>query len=258
MKSSFMSRTSIIFLTLFLGVQAICSAAAQAPCTISGVFDYSNAIEVVELTNQERAAKGLKPYIMDSTLMELAMIRAIEMKSIHNMTHTRPNGEDGPGIIWDTWGSIRLCRENIAYGYGSAQIVLVGWMNSPGHRVGILDKNCNRMGAGECDGYWVQLFAEYDKNSPVMAKSAKHIDEVTVKVAVSQNSTPFLYLPHTRMVWCFAPLKNTTLARLSVVSISKPPSTFQWTSDTFVLWMRKYGDCGLSCCRLTGCGTISV
>lgn len=182
-----MSRTSIIFLTLFLGVQAICSAAAQAPCTISGVFDYSNAIEVVELTNQERAAKGLKPYIMDSTLMELAMIRAIEMKSIHNMTHTRPNGEDGPGIIWDTWGSIRLCRENIAYGYGSAQIVLVGWMNSPGHRVGILDKNCNRMGAGECDGYWVQLFAEYDKNSPVMAKSAKHIDEVTVKVAVSEN-----------------------------------------------------------------------
>ena len=154
---------------------------------VTGCFNYNKAIEVVELTNKERAAKGLKPYIMDSTLMELAMIRAIEMKSINNMTHTRPNGESGPYIIWDTWGLIRSSSENIAYGYSTAEGVVEGWMNSPGHREGILDKDCNKMGAGECEGYWVQLFAKYDKPSPVMAKSAKHIDDVTVKVAVSEN-----------------------------------------------------------------------
>lgn len=151
---------------------------------VIGHFNYAKAIKVVELSNKERTAKGLKPYIMDSTLMELAMIRAAEMKGIKNMTHTRPNGDPGNRIIYDAWGIILRSGENIARGQSSAEDVVTQWMTSPGHRANILDKYFNRMGAGECDGYWVQLFANSDSKTPVLSKSAARTDEVTVWVTV--------------------------------------------------------------------------
>ena len=151
---------------------------------VTGHFNYTKAIKVVELTNKERTANGLKPYIMDSTLMELAMIRAAEMKGIKNMTHTRPNGDPGNRIIYDAWGIVLRTGENIARGQGTAEEVVVQWMNSPGHRANILEKSFNRMGAGECDGYWVQLFATSDNRTPVLSKSASRTDEVTVWVTV--------------------------------------------------------------------------
>jgi uncharacterized protein YkwD len=154
---------------------------------VSGRFNYSKAIEVVEITNKERKAKGLKPYIMDSTLMELAMIRAAEMKSINKMTHTRPNGESGLDIIEETWTLTISSGENIAYGQSSAQQVMSQWMNSPGHRSNIMNAYLNRMGAGECDGYWVQLFAKSSLNTPVLSKSAGRIDEVTVEVTLVEG-----------------------------------------------------------------------
>ena len=154
---------------------------------VTGHFDYSKAIEVVEITNKERKAKGLKPYIMDSTLMELAMIRAAEMKSINKMTHTRPNGESGLDIIEETWTLTISSGENIAYGQSSAQQVMSQWLNSPGHRSNIMNAYLNRMGAGECDGYWVQLFAKSSLNTPVLSKSAGRIDEVTVEVTLVEG-----------------------------------------------------------------------
>ncbi len=147
---------------------------------MSGLFHYSEAITVVEITNKERAAKGLKPCILDSTLMELAMLRAAEMKAINKMTHTRPNGESGPSIILSVKKGYTYAGENIAHGQSSAQEIMTAWMNSPGHRGNILTESYTHMGAGMCDGYWVQLFAKNDKRLPVMSKSSAHTDEVTV------------------------------------------------------------------------------
>ena len=151
---------------------------------ITGCFYYSEAIKVVELTNKERAAKGLKPLIMDSTLMELAMLRAIEIKANKNMNHIRPNGEKGYDIIEDTWEFVWVSGENIARGQSSAEEVMGQWMNSQGHRGNILYPDFNRMGAGVCDGHWVQLFAKSDLKTPVLSKSAGHTDEVTVFITI--------------------------------------------------------------------------
>ena len=158
---------------------------------VTGNFNYTKAIEVVELTNKERAANGLKPLIMDSILMERAMIRAAEMKSINKMTHTRPNGESGESIIddffYETGGGLMNSGENIAHGQIYAIQVVSQWMESPGHRRNILGAYYNRMGAGECDGYWVQLFVKTTKKSSVLPKSSGHIEEVTVLVTVAPD-----------------------------------------------------------------------
>ena len=160
---------------------------------ISGTFNFNKAIEVVELTNKERVANGLKPCKMDSVLMELAMIRAAEIKALGRLSQVCPNAQRGEDIIdmyWVSGWSIHA-RENLGWGYDGLPSTLVErWMHSPGHRDAILDAECDRMGAGVCDGYWVQLFAKYDKNapylkkSPALSKKSGHIDEVTVRVTV--------------------------------------------------------------------------
>jgi len=58
------------------------------------------------------------------------------------------------------------------------------WMNSQGHRRNILYPDFNRMGAGVCDGHWVQLFVKSDLKTPVLSKSAGHTDEVTVFITI--------------------------------------------------------------------------
>ena len=152
---------------------------------VSGQFNYEKAIQVAEIVNKERAAKGLKPYIMDSTLTELAMLRAAEMKGIKKTTHTRPNGLSGTFIItgmsWDKTG------ENIARGQRSAEEVMTGWMNSTTHRNNILDDGFVLIGVGECDGYWAQLFARTKYRSRVLKKSDARIDEVVVEVTLEHD-----------------------------------------------------------------------
>lgn len=171
--------------------QTVAQAQADADLTpnsfeVSGLFDYGKAIKVAEIVNKERAAKGMKPCIMDSTLTELAMLRAAEMKGIRNMTHTRPNGLMGTFIIRSSmdW---RQAGENIAYGQGTAEEVMSQWMNSPGHRANILGDGYVLIGVGECEGYWVQLFAQTKYRSRALNKSDARIDEVVVEVTLAQN-----------------------------------------------------------------------
>lgn len=81
--------------------------------------------------------------------------------------HTSPEGE-GPGTrVAEAGYSGRGWGENIAQGYGSAQAVVDGWMNSPGHRANILNCDFNELGVGYAEGssrgnvpgiYWTQVF----------------------------------------------------------------------------------------------------
>lgn len=153
---------------------------------VSGRFNYEKAVRVAEIVNQERAAMGLKSCIMDSTLTELAMIRAAEMKGIRKMTHTRPNGLRGTCII-NSCMSWSKTGENIAYGQSSAEEVMSQWMNSTGHRGNILDEEYILIGVGECNGYWVQLFARSKYRFRALKKSDAHTDEVVVQVTTDQH-----------------------------------------------------------------------
>jgi len=53
--------------------------------------------------------------------------------------------------------------ENVAYGYGSVESVMAGWMNSSGHRANILNANFTHVGLGRATAangtlYWTQVF----------------------------------------------------------------------------------------------------
>ena len=160
---------------------------------VTGHFNYDKAMEVMELVNQERRRRGLKPYFFDSTLTELAMIRSAEMKGTETMSHTRPNG--GYVDIIKPFFEVLVVNyspakgENVAFGQETAEQVMNDWLNSPGHCAAIISKDFTCMGAGEFDGYWTQLFMTPKPGSKLVRvkKSSPHIEEVTVRVSLTRE-----------------------------------------------------------------------
>ncbi|MBQ2183880.1 MAG: SH3 domain-containing protein [Lachnospiraceae bacterium] len=117
--------------------------------------------QIVALCNEYRAAEGLDPLLEDPELDELAKIRADEI--IIYFEHERPDGSDCFTVMKDY--KCTLCGENIAAGQGEPKDVVEAWMNSPGHRDNIMNKDFKKIGIGYCEGgeygaYWAQLFAD--------------------------------------------------------------------------------------------------
>ena len=74
-----MSRTIQTFITVLLCAIATLPAAAQSPRTVSGVFDYDKARQVVTNLNRIRQGQNLKPLKLETALTEAAMLRAAEL-----------------------------------------------------------------------------------------------------------------------------------------------------------------------------------
>ncbi len=109
--------------------------------------------EVIKLVNAEREKASLPALSVDEKAMEYAQTRAHEI--IGNYSHTRPNGLEKPS---DELGAL---IENIAFGQ-SPDVVMSAWMDSPGHRSGILDDDAHALGVGcywsGTTYYWAQIF----------------------------------------------------------------------------------------------------
>lgn len=103
--------------------------------------------KILQETNAQRARYGLKPLVLDSSLVQSAREHASWMCSNRNLTHTSKN-----------------VGENIALGQRSAKEALTDWMNSSGHRANILNDDYTRIGVAayqigeEGDIYWCQQF----------------------------------------------------------------------------------------------------
>lgn len=121
----------------------------------------SYAEQVVKLVNEERAKAGLSELALDKTIESAALIRAKEIQSV--FSHTRPNGSAFHTALTESGVKYRGSGENIAWGQKSPEAVMKAWMNSPGHRANILNKNYTKIGVGYLQNasgvnYWVQLF----------------------------------------------------------------------------------------------------
>ncbi len=118
------------------------------------------ASQVIKLVNQERAKAGLSAFTTNAPLTAAANKRAQEI--VQSFSHTRPDGSSSFTALKDYKVSYNTAGENIAYGQKTPQEVVTGWMNSPGHRANILNKNFNKIGVGvyQVNGtyYWTQEF----------------------------------------------------------------------------------------------------
>jgi len=133
------------------------SLATQQSGSISSIEQ-----QVLTLTNQERAKAGLKPLATDSKLMNAAREKSTDMRTNNYFSHTSPT----LGSPFDRMKALgityRAAAENIAMGQKTADEVVKGWMNSPGHRANIMNGNFTHIGIGyDAQGhYWTQQFIQ--------------------------------------------------------------------------------------------------
>ena len=121
--------------------------------------------EVLRLVNEIRAAAGVAPLTLDTTLCKAASMRALEMDYSNQMSHTRPNGKDCFSVLDFYGASFGTCGENIAAGQTSAASVVKGWKNSPSHYQNMINASFTKlgvgysaMGVGDYGHYWCQFF----------------------------------------------------------------------------------------------------
>ncbi|MEU8617913.1 sigma-70 family RNA polymerase sigma factor [Streptomyces sp. NPDC048623] len=121
----------------------------------------SEAQQVIDLTNAERAKAGCGPVTANTLLTRAAQGHSDDMAARNFFDHTNPDGADpgdrvtAAGYRWSTYG------ENIAKGQRTPAEVMDAWMNSPGHRANILNCSFKEIGIGIHDAggpYWTQVF----------------------------------------------------------------------------------------------------
>ncbi len=132
--------------------------------TKPNITDKTQAIEleVVRLVNEERKKAGLAPFTHSQELSRVARFKSQDMADKNYFSHNSPTYGD-PFTMMKSFGiNYRTAGENIAKGYQSAQSVVNGWMNSPGHRANILNPNFGTIGVGYVvkngTTYWTQMF----------------------------------------------------------------------------------------------------
>jgi uncharacterized protein YkwD len=119
---------------------------------------------VLDLTNAERTSRGLGALTYNAQLGAAAQAHSQDQANMGTLTHTGSDGSNPgdritrAGYSWRTWA------ENAAAGYRSADDVMVGWMNSAGHRANLLNPKVTEIGLGlafTVNGYpyWTQNFA---------------------------------------------------------------------------------------------------
>jgi uncharacterized protein YkwD len=80
------------------------------------------------------------------------------------MSHTGKNGKNHADRISDEGYPSNGSGENIAMGYPNPKQVMIGWMDSPGHRANILGRTWKEVGLSytkDAKGYmwWCAVFA---------------------------------------------------------------------------------------------------
>ncbi len=92
-----------------------------------------NATEIIQLTNDYRATKGLQPLVENELLDRSACAKAQHMVDNNYWSHDAPDGTT-PWYFFEQAGySINKAGENLAYGYKSSFSVVYVWEHSPEH-----------------------------------------------------------------------------------------------------------------------------
>lgn len=128
--------------------------------TTTGAAESSEAREVLNIVNQERAKQGLKPLELSDKLTSIANMKASDMANNNYFSHTSPT-YGSPFEMLQRFGvNYTSAGENIAAGQKTAQEVMSAWLHSSGHRANIMNPNYTQLGVGyDASGsHWVQLF----------------------------------------------------------------------------------------------------
>lgn len=165
-------RRSPLALALVLALSAVGTLAFPSAVLgwEAGTFSPASESELFTLTNQARAAAGLKPLKNDSALVGFARWRSQDMGDRDYFSHTiPPSGKMVFDYMQDQGYCFNLAGENLGWNTypdeSATAAVQDMFMNSPSHRANILGASWDVMGIGAYQAasgkkYWTVLFAD--------------------------------------------------------------------------------------------------
>lgn len=107
---------------------------------------------VIAEMNAYRADKGLPPLVEETRLAQSAADRMKDMEDLGYWAHVAPDGRSPFTWLRKNGYTHAYAAENLASGFETVQVLLEGWMESPGHRDNILSPLYNECGVAILDG----------------------------------------------------------------------------------------------------------
>ena len=128
----------------------------------------AEANEMLNLVNTKRKKQGVGQLVLEAKMCQAAAFKAKDMTiSTYGFSHESSNYDGLSGLLAKFDIQYTKCGENIAYTSArqTGEFIFNEWMNSPGHKANILDKEFTRFGyatftASDGKTYYVQEFAK--------------------------------------------------------------------------------------------------
>lgn len=115
-----------------------------------------NANDIIVYTNQNRTAHNLASLKQNNVLTAIAEARLNDMVSNGYFAHKSPGGEDAVTESQAKGYDYSFLGENLASGdFATSNDIVSAWMNSPGHRANILNKDYTEIGVATWYGEYM-------------------------------------------------------------------------------------------------------
>ena len=151
---------------LVLGYKYLVPSSQEAPRLAARTLELVNAARSQPRHCGNRAFAPAPPLTLDRTLDSVAYGHATDMAEHNYFEHEDLAGHSPADRVRAVGYREKLVGENIAFGPRTADEVVQGWLDSPGHCENIMDPRFAQMGIAYAAGhtkrglFWVQLFAQ--------------------------------------------------------------------------------------------------
>jgi uncharacterized protein YkwD len=168
-----MATMRVLVCLLFSAAIFIASSASASEAMVARHSSEAVRARVVDLVNTARSRgrrcgherfAAVPPLRPSSKLDDAATAHARDMARRKYFEHRGSDGSEPKDRVRRTGYQWRLTGENIAFGPESAEEVVAGWLDSPGHCANIMEPRFKEIGVGLAVGrkrgqiYWVQEF----------------------------------------------------------------------------------------------------
>ena len=151
---------------LLLAEPLVLPAASRAPVLAARTLELVNEVRARGVRCGERSFAPAPAMTLSVMLAGVAFAHATDMAEHNYFEHRDLAGHSPADRVRAVGYKEKLVGENIAYGPKSAEEVVQGWLDSPGHCENIMDPRFAEMGIAYAPGqasrrglYWVQLLA---------------------------------------------------------------------------------------------------
>ena len=149
-----------------LASASVTPAISQGPVLATRALQLINEVRARGARCGERSFGPAPPVKLSDTLAGVAFGHATDMARHNYFEHEDLTGRSPADRVRAVGYQEKLVGENIAYGPKSAEEVVQGWLDSPGHCGNIMDPRFAEMGIAYAPGqssrrglFWVQLLA---------------------------------------------------------------------------------------------------